>query len=131
MRRAAPPLLLSVSAVDAISRRDHNSKDLDVYKQGDERIRSREDDLGLLDPAAGAAAVPLLGARCDLHLAQTKGFARDVVPVWNGHRRETASRRCGIATTPSTQLEKTDAESALDLLLDGQLLAMPPVCLSL
>ena len=106
---------------------DYNSKDIRRIQANSETSdrRLREDHLGFLDPALRAAAFAPLRARRDLHLAQPEGLARDVVPVWYGHRRETASRRCRIATTPSTQLEKTDAESALDLLLDRKLLAVP------
>ena len=56
----------------------------------------REDDLGFLDPALRAAAVAFLGPGHNLHLAQSKRLARDVI---------------------------------FDLLLDRQLLAVPPVCL--
>ena len=38
-----------------------------------------EDHLGLLHPALRATTVSLLRARRDLHLAQTKRFARDVI----------------------------------------------------
>ena len=70
-------------------------KILDVYKQGRTiSSRSREDHLGPLDPALRAAALALLRARRDLHVAQAERLARDVI---------------------------------FDLLLDGQLLAVPPV----
>ena len=75
--------------------RPHNSRDKTLYKQTDSNDwQLCEDDLGPLDPALRAAALALLRARRDLHVAQAERLARDVI---------------------------------FDLLLDGQLLAVPPV----
>ena len=107
-----PPLILrrryyytclsSTRSPDATSGRDLQTRppDASIIRKILEQANSTndrqlcEDHLGLLHPALRAATVSLLRARRDLHLAQTKRFARDVI---------------------------------FDLLLDGQLLAVPPV----
>ena len=65
--------------VDATSRRDINRKIFRRIQTRERTIRSREDDLGLLDPTLRAAAFAPLRARFNLDLAQTKRLPRDVV----------------------------------------------------
>ena len=61
-----------------LTRRDITRKILEQANSTNDR-QLCEDHLGLLHPALRAATVSLLRARRDLHLAQTKRFARDVI----------------------------------------------------